>query len=52
MVFNNQNFQYRITLDTKENLFIAIDANNEMNTATGATIEEATMTLKNQLVKE
>ena len=51
MVFNNQTIQYRITLNTEENIFIVFDANNENICAKGHTIEEAKNNL-NQLVKE
>lgn len=51
MVFNNQAIQYRITLNTEDNIFIVFDANNENISAQGHTIEEAKNNL-NQLVKE
>ena len=51
MVFNNQAMQYRVTLNTEENIFIVFDANNETLSAQGHTIEEAKTKL-NQLVKE
>lgn len=51
MVFNNQITQYRITLNTEENVFIVFDANNEGLSAQGNTIEEAKIKL-HELIKE
>ena len=41
MVFTQQAIQYRVTLNTDENIFIVFDATNDEIFATGATIEEA-----------
>lgn len=51
MVFTQQAIQYRVTLNTDENIFIVFDATNDEIFATGSTIEEAKDNL-NQLVKE
>lgn len=51
MVFTQQTIQYRITLNTEENIFIVFDANNDAVFATGQTIEEAKNNL-NLLIKE
>jgi len=51
MVFTQQAIQYRITLNTDENVFIVFDANNDTIFATGQTIEEAKNKL-NLLIKE
>ncbi|MGX6992302.1 hypothetical protein [Vagococcus penaei] len=48
---NNKQFQYRVTLDTDSNIFIVYDANNELLSAQGNSIEEAKLKLK-QLIKE
>ncbi|WP_269057676.1 hypothetical protein [Lacticaseibacillus zhaodongensis] len=37
---------YRLQLDTKKQLFIAIDVRNQKNVGTGATVEEAVAALK------
>lgn len=47
MTYKTKNVQYRIQLDTTKNIFIVIDAQNEKNTATGNTIEQAIAQLKN-----
>lgn len=40
MTFDNKGIQYRVLLDTNQNLFIVCDQ-NDLTEATGATIEEA-----------
>jgi len=51
MLFTQQAIQYRITLNTDDNIFIVFDANNDNLFATGTTIEEAKHNL-NLLIKE
>lgn len=45
MTYQKTGFTYRIAFDTKENLFIAYNANNENQFAYGVTIEEAVAAL-------
>ncbi len=45
MTYKNTNLVYRIAFDTTQNVFIAIDANNENNCAYGVTIEQAVANL-------
>lgn len=45
MTYKNTNLVYRIAFDTIQNVFIAIDANNENNCAYGVTIEQAVANL-------
>ncbi|AIM24861.1 hypothetical protein QQG09_03685 [Melissococcus plutonius] len=52
MTYNKKNnVQYKIALDTKNNVFMAIDPKNQHKKATGATIEQAIAQFK-QLIKE
>ncbi|MFV0558125.1 MAG: hypothetical protein ACK5MW_05760 [Enterococcus sp.] len=46
MTFYNKNLRYRVTLDTKLNLFVVINQENEQHFATGITIERAVQELK------
>ena len=46
MTFYNTDLQYRVTLDTKLNLFIAFDKKDANHFATGITIEQAVQELK------
>lgn len=41
MTFKNNTLEYRVTLDTTSNLFIAYDKNDPEKLATGITIERA-----------
>ncbi|MDH6363931.1 hypothetical protein M2139_000916 [Enterococcus sp. PF1-24] len=41
MTFDNKKMQYRVTLNTDLNLFIAFDKMNPNHFATGITIEKA-----------
>lgn len=45
MTFYNTDMQYRVTLDTKLNLFIVFDKKNVNHFATGITIEQAVQEL-------
>lgn len=45
MTFYNTELQYRVTLDTKLNLFVVFNKNNENHFATGVTIEQAVQKL-------
>ncbi|MGY3750387.1 hypothetical protein [Vagococcus acidifermentans] len=51
MVFKDNELQYRITLDTANNIFILYDATNSERSAEGVTIEEAKQKLLH-LIKE
>lgn len=46
MTFYNTDLQYRVTLDTKLNLFIVFDKKDANHFATGITIEQAVQELK------
>lgn len=46
MTFYNTDLQYRVTLDTKLNLFIVFDKKDSNHFATGITIEQAVQELK------
>ena len=46
MTFYNTDIQYRVTLDTKLNLFIVFDKKDANHFATGITIEQAVQELK------
>jgi hypothetical protein len=45
MTFYNTKIQYRVTLDTKLNLFIVFDKEDANRFATGVTIEQAVQEL-------
>ena len=49
MTFGNKVLKYRVALDTKKNLFMAIDANNQANIAYGITITQAVKELKKSI---
>ncbi|MHC5248319.1 hypothetical protein [Enterococcus sp. HY326] len=49
MTFDNKNFQYRVTLDTKLNLFVVFNKVNPNQVATGTTIEKAVQELKKSI---
>jgi len=49
MTFGNKVLKYRVALDTKRNLFMAIDANNQTNIAYGITITQAVKELKKSI---
>lgn len=46
MTFYNNDLQFRVTLDTDLNLFIAFDKNDSNKFASGVTIEQAIQELK------
>ncbi|EPH95629.1 hypothetical protein D920_02359 [Enterococcus faecalis 13-SD-W-01] len=46
MTFYNKELEYRVTLDTKMNMFIVFNKNNSNHFATGVTIEQAVQELK------
>lgn len=46
MTFHNTELQYRVTLDTDLNIFIAFDKKNANHFAKGITIEQAVKELK------
>lgn len=46
MTFYNTQVPYRVTLDTKLNLFIVFDQRNSNHFATGVTIEQAVQELQ------